>query len=68
MKKETVMKTKYSEIFIWSRFLFDPEKDHYKLEKAVSPCNNNYVQYEGIGHKDKSLDNILILSDHILVI
>ena len=36
-------------------FLFDPEKDHYKPIKSVSAFNNNYIQYESIGDKDKTL-------------
>ena len=37
------------------RFLLDPEKDHYKPGKTVSAFNNNYIQYESIGDKDKNL-------------
>ena len=37
------------------RFLLDPEKDLYKPVKTVSAFNNNYIQYESIGDKDKNL-------------
>ena len=37
------------------RFLLDPEKDHYKPVNTVSAVNNNYIQYESIGDKDKNL-------------
>ena len=37
------------------RFSFDPEKDHYKLIKTDSAFNNNYVEHESIGDKDKTL-------------
>ena len=37
------------------RFLFDPEKDHYKPIKTANAFNNNYIQYESIGDKDKKL-------------
>ena len=37
------------------RFLFDLEKDHYKPIKAVSAFNHNYIEYESIGDKDKTL-------------
>ena len=43
------MKTKYLEIFVGSR------KNHYKPVKTVSAFNNNYIQYESIGDKDKNL-------------
>ena len=36
-------------------FSFDPEKDHYKPKKTISAFNNNYIQYESIGDKDKNL-------------
>ena len=36
------------------RFLLDPEKDHYNPIKTVSAFNNNYIQYESIGDKDKN--------------
>ena len=36
-------------------FVFDSEKDHYELRKTVSAFNNNYIQYEIIGDKDKTL-------------
>ena len=31
------------------------EKDHYKLVKTASDFNNNYIQYENIGDKNKNL-------------
>ena len=34
---------------------FDLEKDHYKPQKTVDALNNNYVQYESIRDKDKTL-------------
>ena len=34
--------------------MLDPEKDHYKPVKTVCAFNNNYIQYESIGDKDKS--------------
>ena len=37
------------------RLLLDPEINHYEPEKTVSTFNNNYIQYESIGDKDKSL-------------
>ena len=37
------------------RFLLIPKKDHYKPIKAVSAFNNDYVQYESIGDKEKNL-------------
>ena len=36
-------------------FTFDPEKDHYEPKKTVDAFNNNYIQYESIGDKDKTL-------------
>ena len=36
-------------------FKFYREKDHYESKKAVSAFNNNYIQYENIGDKDKDL-------------
>ena len=36
-------------------FTFDREKDHYKPKKTVGAFNNNYIQYESIGDKDKYL-------------
>ena len=36
-------------------FTFDPEKDHYEPKKAVDVFNNNHIQYESIGDKDKTL-------------
>ena len=36
-------------------FTFCPEKDHYEPKKTVSAFNNNYIQYESIGDKDKNL-------------
>ena len=35
--------------------MLDPEKDHYEPKKTVSAFNNNYIQYESIGDKDKDL-------------
>ena len=35
--------------------MFDLEKDHYKPIKAVSAFNHNYIEYESIGDKDKTL-------------
>ena len=42
-------------IFRDFRFLLDQEKDHYEPAKTVSALNNNYIQYESIGDKDKNL-------------
>ena len=36
-------------------FLLDPEKNNSRAKKIVSAFNNNYIQYESIGDKDKSL-------------
>ena len=36
-------------------FIFDPEKDHYEPKKTASAFNNNYIQYESMGDKDKNL-------------
>ena len=36
-------------------FTFDPEKNHYEPNKIVSAFNNNYIQYESIGDKNKNL-------------
>ena len=36
-------------------FTFDPENDHYEPKKSVSVFNNNYIQYESIGNKDKTI-------------
>ena len=36
-------------------FKFDAEKDHYELKTTVNAFNNNYIQYESIGDKDKTL-------------
>ena len=36
-------------------FTFDPEKYHYEPKNPVSGFNNNYIQYESIGDKDKTL-------------
>ena len=36
-------------------FIFDPEKDHHEPKKTVSAFNNNYIQYESMGAKDKNL-------------
>ena len=33
----------------------DPEKDQYEPKKTVSAFNNNYIQYESIGDKNKVL-------------
>ena len=38
-------------------FLLDPEKRHYKPIKAVSAFNNNYIQYQSTGDKDKNLSS-----------
>ena len=35
-------------------FIFDPEKDHYEPKKTVNVFNDNYIQYESIGDKDKT--------------
>ena len=35
--------------------MFDPEKDHYEAVKFASAFNNNYIQYESMGDKDKNL-------------
>ena len=34
---------------------FDPEKYHYEPKKTVSAFNNNYIDYESMGDKDKNL-------------
>ena len=36
-------------------FVFDPGKDHSEPKKTVSAFNNNYIQYESIGDKEKTL-------------
>ena len=36
-------------------FIFDPEKHHYELKKTVSAFNNNYIQNESMGDKDKNI-------------
>ena len=36
-------------------FLFDPDKDPYEPKKTVSVFDNNYIQYESMGDKDKDL-------------
>ena len=36
-------------------FTFDPEKDYYEPKKSVRAFNNNYIQYESIGDKNKNL-------------
>ena len=36
-------------------FALDPEKDHHEPKITVSAFNNNYIQYESIGDKDKNL-------------
>ena len=43
---------------------FDPEKDHYDPKKTVSVFNNNYIQYEIIGDKDK----ILSINEYLNII
>ena len=35
--------------------MLDPEKDHYKSVKTVITFNNNYIQCESVGGKDKNL-------------
>ena len=42
-------------IFRDLRFLLDLEKDHYEPKKPVSTFNNNYIQCENMGDKDKNL-------------
>ena len=37
------------------RFLFDSNKDQCEPVKTVNSFNNNYVQYESIGNKNKNL-------------
>ena len=37
------------------RFFLDAEKDHYEPNKTVSAFDNNYIQYESMGDKDKNL-------------
>ena len=37
--------------------MLDPEKRHYKPIKAVSAFNNNYIQYQSTGDKDKNLSS-----------
>ena len=36
-------------------FTSDSEKGHNETKKTVSAFNNNYIQYESIGDKDKNL-------------
>ena len=36
-------------------FIFEPEKDHYEPKKTVSTFNNNYIEYESVRNKDKTL-------------
>ena len=36
-------------------FLFDPEKYHYEPIQIVSAFNNNYIKYESIEDKNKTL-------------
>ena len=36
-------------------FIFDPEKNHYEPKTTVNAFNNNYIQYESMGDKDKNL-------------
>ena len=45
-------------------FTFNPEKDHYEPKETVSDFNNNYIEYESIGDKDKAL----LLKDYLDVI
>ena len=45
-------------------FTFDPEKGHCEPKKIVSAFNNNYIQYESIGDKDK----ILSIKEYINII
>ena len=45
-------------------FTFIPEKGHCELKKTVSAFNNNYIQYESIGDKDK----ILSIKEYINII
>ena len=40
---------------VFREFSLHPVKDHYKPVKTVSALNNNYIQYESIGDKDKNL-------------
>ena len=35
--------------------MLDPEKDHYEPKKTVSTFYDNYIQYESIGDKHKTL-------------
>ena len=36
-------------------FLFDPEKDHYEPQNTVSAFYDDYIKYENIGDKSKTL-------------
>ena len=37
------------------RVLLDPEKYHYKPVKTINAFNNNFIQYESVGDKEKNL-------------
>ena len=37
------------------KFLLETEKDHYEPKKIARTFNNNYIQYEIMGVKDKNL-------------
>ena len=36
-------------------FIFDPEKDHNEPKNTVSAFNDNYIQYESMGDRDKNI-------------
>ena len=44
--------------------MLDPEKDHYEPKKTVSAFNNNYIQCESMGDKDKNIS----IKEYIVVI
>ena len=46
-------------------FIFDPGKGYYESKKIVSDFNNNYIQYESMGDKDKNLSLKKYLDDII---
>ena len=50
------------------RSTLDPEEDHYKPIKTVNDFNNNYIEFESIGDKEKTLSIkphlINIINDH----
>ena len=42
-------------IFRDLKFFFDTEKNHYEPKIIASDFNNNYIQYESMGDKEKNL-------------